>query len=145
MAIETGLRTLLLAESTITTLAPAQTIKGQSYNAIFCEHPVQDFLPPFVLISLIDFDPMKYLSTTSGMETTEIDIDCYERTYVRAIALGKAVSDYLKDYNGAAGASDTINAVFWEGKRYDKIFDADGRDVRQHIISLNFRIQHTAS
>lgn len=143
MAIETGLRTLLLAESTITALAPAQTIKGQSIDAIFNEYAEQGFLPPFILISLIDFDPMKHLGGTTGMETTEIDIDCYERTYPRALALAKAVSDYLKDYTGAAGGSDTINAVLWEDKRYDKIFDADGRDVRQHIMGLNFRIQHS--
>jgi hypothetical protein len=40
VAIETGLRTLLLAQSSITTLAPAQTVGGLSIDAVFLDHPI---------------------------------------------------------------------------------------------------------
>ena len=51
MAIETGLRTLLLAQASITAIAPAQTIGGISYPAIFTEYPEQSFQAPFIVIS----------------------------------------------------------------------------------------------
>ena len=142
MAIEIGLRTLLLAESTVTALAPAQTIGGISFDAIFNENPVQGFLCPFVLVSQISHDPWKHLGTTTGISSTEFDIDCYARTYPAAKALAAAVSLYLKDYVGVAGASDTIDAVLWENETFSAIYDDDGRDVRQYIVSLNFDIQH---
>lgn len=142
MAIETGLRTLLLAQSSITALAPAQTIGGTSYPAVFNEHPIQGFRLPYVLIAQIDEDPMLTLGTASGFKKTNIDIDCYSNTHPGAIALADAVEAFLDDYTGAAGSS-TITAVEYQGRRYDAIYEAQGRDVREHIVSLNFEIYHS--
>jgi hypothetical protein len=142
MSIETNLRTLLLAQSSITTLVPAQTIGGTSYPGIFDEHPVQGFKPPFILISLIDDDPMLTLGTTGGLEKTSIDIDCYAFSKPAAYAIGSAVKAFLQDYKGAAGTG-TISAVEYQGRRYDAIYEAQGRDVREHIVSLNFEIYHS--
>lgn len=143
MAIETGLRTLLLAQSSITALVPAQTIGGVSVPGIFNEVPMQGFRCPYILISQIDSDPILHLGATGGMGTTDFDIDCYSNTHAGALAIAAAVVAFFADYSGAAGASDTVNAVHYEGRRYDPIYEAQGRDVREHIISLSFQVFHS--
>lgn len=142
MAIELGLRALLIWNGTLTNLAPAQVINGVSYPAVFNEHPVQGFRPPFVLISAISHDPMKHLGGTSGLAMTEIDIDCYAYSYPLAQQMSKVASDLLRDYVGLAGTEDYIEAVLWDNERYDSVFEAQGRDVRHHIKSITLTIQH---
>ncbi len=144
MAIETGLRTLLLAQAAITALVPNQTIAGNVYRGIFSEYPDQGILPPFIVITRTGFDPLECLDGTTGMEVSVFEIDCYTMNEPDGIVLARTVSDFLKDFSGAAGGSDTINAVHWENKRYDKIPLGSGLDARQHIQRLTFRFQHTA-
>jgi hypothetical protein len=127
MAIEIGLRTLLLAQASITTLAPAQTVGGVAFEAVFLDNPAEGVKPPYVIITQTGHDPYKRLDGTGGtLRKTELDIDCYASNYV-----------------GAAGASDTINAVLWENARDDTISTGDGRDQRHYVRSLQFSIQHT--
>jgi hypothetical protein len=142
MALKDGLRTLLLAQSSITTLAPAQTIKGISHPSIYVGKVAQGAIPPFIVISRTGHDPMKALDGTTGLAQTEIDIDCFEGTATKAEALAKAVSDYLKDYTGAAGSSDTIDAVLWEDMNDFENPEPNGKDDWQHAVTLTFSIQH---
>jgi len=142
MAIELGLRALLLAQSPITALCPPQTIRGITYDGIFNEHPVEGFLPPFVLVAQMSFDPLLHLGSTGGLADTEFDIDCYSRSYPGAMALADQVQDFLEDYTGPAGDDDTIKAVLLQGRRYDKVIEGQGADQRQHVISVSFQIQH---
>lgn len=142
MAIKDGLRTLLLAESSITTLAPAQVIQGKSYSAIFVDKVKQGIKPPFIVISRSGFDPMKTLDGTTGMKSTEIDIECWEYTETEAEALAAAVSAYIKDYSGAAGGSDTIDAVLWDSVNDFKEAEDDGKDLWRFVTVLNLTIQH---
>lgn len=141
MSIETNLRTLLLAQSSITALVPAQTVGGVSYPSVFNENPAQGVRPPFILISHIDRDGMLNLGVTHGTAKTNIDIDCYANTFVAADAIGEAVKTFIQDYRGAAG-SGTIDAVELQDIRYDAIYEDQGRDVREHIVSLNIDIFH---
>jgi hypothetical protein len=142
--IETGLRTLLLAQSSITTLAPAQTVGGLSVDAVFLDHPVEGVKAPYVLITLTSHDPYKRLDGTGGtMRRSDFDIDCYASNRPASIALAGAVETFLRDYVGAAGASDTINAVLWESSRNEVVSLGDGRDARHYVRSLSFIIQHT--
>ncbi len=144
MAIETGLRTLLLAQSSITTLAPAQTVGGLSIDAVFLDHPVEGVKPPYVLITLTSHDPYKRLDGTGGtMRRSDIDIDCYASNRPAVITLAAAVETFLRDYSGAAGTSDTINAVLLDNARDDTVYLGDGRDQRHYVRSLSFIIQHT--
>ena len=145
MAIETGLRTLLLAQSSITAIAAAQDIDRISTPAIWNENPPQKLNPPYVLISVIQRDPLETLTGTTGLMETEIDIDCYAVLYAKSVELATAVSDFLKDYTGAAGASDTIKAVNWKNTQDDKIWKADGTDVRLYYRTMNFRIHHQSA
>lgn len=140
--IETGLRQLLLAQPVITGIAQPQRLASGTYPAIFNEHPVQGFIPPFVIIAQTSLDPLKALDGTYGLRFTDIDIDSYSRSYDEALRLAGVIEDFLKDYRGTAGNEDTIRAVLFEGKRYDEIFEAQGSDQRQHIVSLSFQIQH---
>lgn len=142
MAIKDGLRTLLLTQSSITTLCPAQTIQGISYSGIFVDKVKQGFKPPYVLISRIGHDPFKSLDGTSGLAATEIDIDCVEYTEPEAEALADAVKAYLKDYTGAAGASDTIDAVLLDDINDFQACETDGKDLWRFAVTLSFTIQH---
>lgn len=142
MAIETGLRTLLLAQSSITTLAPAQTIGGVSFDGIFLDHNAEGFVAPFVTITMTDHDPLKRLDGTGGtLRFSDFDVDCYCSNRPASIALASAIEAYLNDYTGAAG-SDTIDAVLFQSKRDDVVYLGDGRDQRHYVRSLSYQIQH---
>ncbi len=141
--IDTGLRTLLLDQSSITTLIPAQTINGTSHPAIFNEEPPEGVLPPFIVISLIANDPMLTLDGTYGMQASNFDIKCFAYKFEDAKTLSRTVRTFLDDYSGAAGGSDTINAVLLQGVSYDKLYNQDGTDSRQRIATLGYLIQHT--
>ena len=140
--IEAGLRLLLLAQPSITGIAQPQIIEGVTFQGVFNESIAQRFNPPFVLISQTSVDPLKALDGTYGLRFTDFDIDCYSRSYNEALQLGRNVETFLKDYTGPAGNADTIRAVLLEDSRYDSIFDGQGGDSRQHIVSLSFQIHH---
>lgn len=143
--IEAGLRTLLLSHPGITSLIPQQRLGNITFDGIFNEYPEQNFQPPFIVLSQTNFDPMECLDGTRGMEASVFEIDCYASNHPDAKSLGNAVSSFLKDYSGSAGERDTINAVHWEDKRYDRVQLDIGLDARHHIVKLTFRIQHTAA
>jgi hypothetical protein len=144
MALKAGLRTLLLAQSSITTLCPAQTIQGKSYNGIFVEKVKQGFLPPYIVISDTSLDPMNTLDGMTGMADSEIDIECVEFTEPEAEALAAAVNAYLRNYTGAAGGSDTIDAVRWQNKQtFIGKDEADARDVWRYNVVLTYQIHHS--
>lgn len=142
--IDEGLRALLLQQNSLQVLLGTQTVGKPTFEKVFNEDAPQGIEPPYIVISQISFDPMKALDGTTGMESTEFDIDCYHKTQPEAKRLGKAVSDFLKDYTGLAGGNDRINAVLWDNMRYDRFFNQDGSDSRIRICSLTFTIQHTA-
>lgn len=144
MAIELGMRQLLLGQASITSLCPAQTINNKQFSGIFNEFAAQGFVPPYVTIHQISHDPMKALDGTTGMAQTEFDIDCWGSTYPQAVTLGAAVELFLKDYSGTAGSNDTIKAVLFNNKRHDLVRVSEGSDKAQHVVSLNFEIYHVA-
>ena len=107
MAIEIGLRTLLLAQASITTLAPAQTVGGVAFDAVFLDNAAEGVKPPYVIITQTGHDPYKRLDGTGGtLRKTEVDIDCYASNRPASITLAGAVETFLRDYVGAAGVSD---------------------------------------
>ncbi len=141
MSIETNLRTLLLTQSSITTLVPAQTVGGTSYPSIYNERQVQGASRPYIVISHIARDSLLSLGTTHGAAKTNIDIDCYANTLLAADAIGEAVKTFIQDYSGAAGTG-TIMAVELQDMQHDMIEEKQGRDVVEHIVSLNVDIFH---
>ena len=144
MAIELGLRSLLLSQQSIKSLVPSKKVGERFYDGVFNEFAVQGFAPPYITIHQIAFDPMKVLGGTTGMERTEIDVDCHSLSHSGAAQLAKAVSDYLKDYSGNAGSEDYIDSVLWNDKRHDQVPADTGTDQRRHIISLSLELFHHA-
>jgi hypothetical protein len=114
------------------------------FDAIFLDNPAEGVKPPYIIITQTGHDPYKRLDGTGGtLRKTELDIDCYASNRPASITLASAVETFLRDYVGAAGVSDTINAVLWENARDDVILTGDGRDQRHYVRSLQFSIQHT--
>lgn len=142
MALKNGIRTLLLAQSSVTSLCGSQTVDNVSVPAIFVQAPRQGIKTPYVVISRTSHDPMKTLDGTTGMAQTEIDIDCFAATETKADALAKVVSDFFKDYTGVAGASDTIDAVLWEDMNDFENPEGDGSDTWRYAVTLTFTVFH---
>lgn len=145
MTILAGLRTLMLAESTITTLVGSQVIGGVTYQGIFVGHAVQGFTQDHIIISRASLDPMKHLGGTSGMRSIDVDIECYSRSKASVESIAEAVATYLDDYTGAAGASNTIDAVLWNDTYDTASVPIEGSDVWLHSVTVDMTIQHTPS
>jgi hypothetical protein len=139
--IESGIRTLLGAQSSITNLLTSQTIGTVTFNGIFVQQAKQGFIPPFIAIKRIERDPMACLDGTVGMMSSDIVVSCVALTSDKADAVAKAVTDYFKDYTGAAG-SDTIDAVIWTDAPTDEIADPAGGEVAWKSVDLEFTVQH---
>lgn len=139
--ITTELRTLLLAQSSITTLAPAQTINRISVPAVFVENAQQGFSPPFVIITNIQSEPIVCSDGTKEFRTAEIDIDAYGYSRVDSRTLASTIRTYIDDFSGTAGAN-TIHAVLWQDENDFAVKPQDGRDTRWYVTTETFRIQY---
>jgi len=139
--IEAGLRTLLLAQSSITALVPTQTVRDNTVEAIVVDAPPQALELPYIVINQVAEDGMLCLDGTYGMQSTEVEIDCTASTPAKAQAIAAAVRTFLDDYTGTAGSS-TIDAVLYLGRAFTRVQRTDGRDVRDCIVSLSYQVQH---
>lgn len=135
-AIDEGLRSLLIGETSVTDLLATT-------GSVFVDAITQDYELDYISLTVLNQDPMKYLDSTSGMRTSNIDIDCVATTRVKSSALADAVDAFIKDYSGAAG-SNTINAVLLEALSYDAVPVQQGSDNYKYITTLNVDIQHDA-
>ena len=137
-----GIRTLLLAQAAITTLAPSQVVKGVTYPAVFCDNPVEDMIPPYIVLISNKTDPCLTLDAvinTSGV-SDDIDIVAVGYSIVDARALGQAVQTFFDDYEGPAGSDDTVLAVHLLDETYSYDYPADGRDTKVHKIAVSYNI-----
>ena len=141
MAIKDGLRSLLLAQSSITSLCPAQVIGKKTVNAIFVDTIYQGIKPPYITVSRTGSNPRGSLDGTTGIKESEIDVDCFADTETLAEALSVSVSNALKDYTGVAGVNDTIDAVDWNDTN-DFQNPEVGQDLWRHAVTLSFTIFH---
>lgn len=143
--IEAGIRTLFLAQSSITTLVPAQTIDTKSFSGVFVQQSKEGFKPAsgkgLIVIERTGRDPMVALDGTYGMQSSDITVNCIAKASDDADAIANAVTDYFKDYTGAAG-SDTIDAVIWTDSNMDDYPPPDGTDVPWKVVALEFTVQH---
>lgn len=139
--ITTELRTLLLAQSSITTLAPAQTVNRISVPAAFVDSAQQGFEPPFIVISNTNSQPIVCSDGTKEFRTADIDIDCYSYSRASSRTLADAVRTYIDDFSGTAGAN-TIHAVIWQDENDFAVKPQDGRDTRWYVTTETFSIQY---
>jgi len=136
MAIEQGLRTLLLAQSSISTLL------GEATKGVYVMQAPQNAVEPYIEIHVMSMNPLLHLGTTGGVRFTEIDIDCKARTLPEATSLASAVETYIDDLTGAAG-SDTVNAVLLNDRAQD-VEPPDGkREYGRFVETIDAQIQWT--
>lgn len=136
MAIEQGLRTLLLAQSSITSLL------GDATKGVYLDFAPQGVAEPFIVISAVSVNPLLHLGGTGGLRFTSVDVDCKARTREAATSLAQAVETYIADYSGAAG-SDTLNAVLLEDRGYDFEPPDGARQWGRFVETLDIQCQWT--
>jgi hypothetical protein len=129
-----GLRTLLLAQSTVT------DVVGQK---IFVTAARQGQDRPYILIDRVSDEKIKGLSGFLSAKHCEVDIDCWANTASAAAALAKIVSDYLDDFSGATGGTETILAVHQVDE--DDTFDppSSGGQIQEFVTILTLEIDYT--
>lgn len=130
-----GLRTLLLAQSSIT------DVVGTS--GIYVTAAPQSAEVPYIVIDRVRDEIYKGLSGNLGTRHCEVDIDCWHTKPGTASALAKIVSDYLDDFSGATGGSETILAVHQvdESDTFDP--PPSGGPIQEFATILNLEIDYT--
>jgi hypothetical protein len=143
--IDHGLRTLLLAQAGIAALVPAQTINRNTIYPIFCNGPAQGVVPPFVVITAQGGDPMLTLESFSEtLKEAEVTVRSYGFSQVDSETLHKTIRQFLDDYSGAAGASDTIQAVVgWSEPDTGYEVQAEGLDSKFYFTETTYTIQYS--
>lgn len=132
-----GLRTLLLAQSSITDLV---TNDGGRKVGVYIEKAPQGAALRYVILADIDEDPYAALDGTTGLKATEIDIDSKGATYDQAMALAEAVDAFFKDYSGAAG-DQTIAAVVKQNRLTQWEPLEDGSENGRFVVTDSYLVQ----
>lgn len=133
MAIDQSLKTLLAAQSSITSLLAATT-------AIYLDTVDEGAATPYLAITKASGDALPYLSSTSGIQQAEVIVGSVSNSRVTSNAINKAVFDYIKDYSGAAG-SDTINAVdVTDSGASDEVAIGQGTENYKYVTALTLSI-----
>lgn len=133
-AIEADLRTLLNAQATITAVVGA--------GNIHCGREPQSGALPYIVLHEMSKDGNPSLDgATDGLQFCDYDIDCYGKTYGQAKDLAKIVRDFIKDFSGATGGTQTIGAVLMNDEIDDEIEPNDGTDNYKYLTTLDLTIQ----
>lgn len=145
--IETGLRTLLLSQSGVTSIAKPQRVDGLTFTGVFNEVAVQGCVPPFVVIRKVGHNPLVTLDGAGGLKLTDFEIDACSRDYPEALRLWQNMRDFFfpeteADYTGNAGPEDTIEAVINDGRSSSFFADDRANDVWWYIETLRIQVQH---
>ena len=130
-----GLRTLLVAEASITALVGTR---------VYVETVPQGSQLPHILITQISTDEYNTLDGAGGMRSMDVDIDGKAAGSVSATAVADAVRAYIKNYTGTAG-SYTINSVLVNDESAGYEPPTDGSDVGIYYVTLDTSIQFTES
>lgn len=144
--IDEGLRTLLLAQAGITALVPSQTVNRVTVPSIFVDNAEQGAEPPYVVITITDGDAMLTLDGTyhDTLREAEVDIDCFSYDRTEAATINTTIRQFLDDYSGAAGASDTIKAVLHDTPVPGYDYPAEGADTKFYYMTTTYTIQYTS-
>ena len=137
-----GIRTLLLAEATITAVLPSQIINRVTVPSIFVDNPIQRAQPPFCVINGITEDPMLTLAEANfGLRTSEVDIDVWAYDEPTGRSAMNTIRTYFDDFSGTAGDY-TIKAVLWQDEAYRYVRLDEGRDTRFHVSTTSYLVQY---
>lgn len=132
--ITDGLKTLLLAQSSVTDLVGTRIFKTAAR---------QGTDKPYIVIDRIDSEKYKGLSGYLSTQHAEVDIECWASTQTAAAALAKVVSDYLDDFSGATGGTETILAVHQVGEADNYAPPKAGGEITEFVTILNVELDYT--
>lgn len=132
--MKTDLRTLLLAQSTITTFVGTQGVYLQSAS--------QGAGLPYIVISGQGSEEFNTLDAPSGsFRSLELDLECKGRTAHEAERIGETVRRFVKDYSGSAGTQ-VIDAVIVDDL-YDRVEKpVNGSDEKTFVVVLELTLQY---
>lgn len=130
-----GLQTLLLANTNVTDLVGTE--------GVFVTAAKQGTDMPYVILDLIDDRKYKAFDGFVGALHCEIDIYCYDTTPQDAKALAKVIDDYLDDFSGSTGGSETIKESNQVGRYNTYSEPQSGGEISEWVTILNFEFQYT--
>lgn len=131
--ISKGLRTLLLAQSSITDVVSQKIFVGAA---------TQGTEQPYIVIDRTSGEKFKGLDGYQGTRRAEIDIECWHNTPGDATTLADLVSDFLDDYTGAAGSATIKESTqVDETDNYDQPKSAG--QIGEWVTILNFEFIYT--
>lgn len=132
------IRSLLVAESTITDLLP-------SVRHVFVE-VVEEWVgdgESHVLISRLNTDPHNTVSEGLGDDrAVDIDIECRARTPTLAQTLAEAVRDYFEPLNEQVAGTSTIHAVTVQDEYDEHDNPTDGSKVGLYTTITDYLVQY---
>lgn len=131
--ISKGLRTLLLAQSTITDVVDQKIFVGAA---------TQGTEQPKIIIDRMNGEKFKGLSGYLGTKRAEMDIECWHNTQGEASALADIVSDFLDDFTGAAGST-TIKESTHAGEADNYPTPPGGAHIGEWVTILNYEFIYT--
>lgn len=138
MSLEVGLRTLWIAQASITGAVSGSTA------SVFASTADQDTGTPYVVYRFGDTDPQNRLDSSSLQHRSDVMVECYAERFSHAVDLRDAIYEFMKDYTGAAG-DQTIHGVLARkgGMDFEQPFDGGRRGL--HIAELSLDIAHQAT
>jgi hypothetical protein len=130
-----GLRTLLLAQSSIT------DIVGSA--GIFVSAARQGSDLPYIVLDRVSDEKYKGLGGYLNQRHCEVDIECWHKTQSLAAALAKIVSNYLDDFTGATGGDETITESTQMDDSDNYVDPKTGNAISEFVTILNFEFHYT--
>lgn len=91
---------------------------------------------PYVVMSWVSGPRNYHMQGPSGLVSSRVQIDCYDKTYLAAKALARAVRTILSGYRGGV-----IQGVFLDSERDLPASDA-GTVNHLFRVSLDFMVHH---
>lgn len=128
-----GLRTLLLAEATVTAVT----------SNIYVTVARQAATLPYIALDRVSDEKHKAIDGYVSARHCEIDIECWDSTPSDAAALAKIVSDYLDDFSGATGGSETILSSHQMDDNDSFDGPESGAEIKEFVTILNYEFQYT--
>ena len=128
-----GLRTLLLAESTVTAVTSKIYVTAARQNAT----------APYIVLDRIEDTKFSGLGGYLSARKCEVDIECWDTTPSDAAALSKIVGAYLDDFTGATGGSETILSCHEVGGNDTFATPKSGEEITEFVSILNYEFLYT--
>lgn len=131
--IETELRTLLLADATLT----ANSVKIQPHQGRALDH--DSYYVLYTTISNVSTSVT--LNNTTTQRTKRVQYDVWGPSYTTVHAIADAMIAVLDRFQGTAGAH-TVHGCFFDTARDTESPPTEGRDVVLYGVQVDFNVTY---